>query len=54
MIKYSNNIKLFWVVFIKKCDWNTHYAVIVRWNGICIWDFNGIVIIIVIVLSFPS
>src|SRR5574344_1170219 len=49
MIKKSNNLKLLWIVFVHKRNRYTHYALIVGWNSLYFWYFNGIIVVILFI-----
>ena len=38
--------KLFWIIFIHKCNWNSHYTIIINWYIRCLINVNCIEILI--------
>ena len=54
MIKNTNNLKLLWIVFVEKCYRDSHHPIIVRRNCICVWYFNGVIIVVTFIIVFSS
>ena len=54
MIKLPHYLKLFWAELVEECNRNTHHAIIICGNGICVRHINGIVIVISTIANFAN